>query len=102
MKSLSILLGIITVLNAACNESQSPDKNSEYEQIIMTEAGLTPTVDIKNYTLITNNNIILDSINALEILKLKWSLPLAMQGKDSILFDKIPASDFTLYISGSG
>ena len=94
MKSLSILLGIITVLNAACNESQSPDKNSEYEQIIMTEAGLTPTVDIKNYTLITNN-IKADSINAMEILRLKRSLPLAMQRKDSALFDNILATDFT-------
>jgi hypothetical protein len=94
MKLPSILFGVITLLNASCKQNQSPGKTSGYEQIIMTEANLTPTVDIRNYTLITNN-FKPDNINAIEILKLKRSLPLAMQGKDSILFDNILAHDFT-------
>lgn len=94
MKSTFIVLAVISLLNPACNQDQSSDKASAYEQIIITEVNLSPTVDIKNYTLITNN-IKPDSINAIEILRLKRNLPLAMQRKDSTLFDNILANDFT-------
>jgi Domain of unknown function (DUF4440) len=94
MKPFYIVFGILTILSSACNQSKSSEKTSEYQQIIIEEANLTPTVDIKNYTLITNN-IGFDSINAIEILKLKRSLPLAMQRKDSTLFDNILSIDFT-------
>jgi len=94
MKSLSILLGLIALLNGACNQSQLTGKTTGYEEKLITEANLTPTVDIRNYTLITNN-FPHDSISAIEILRLKRNLPLAMQRKDSVLFDSILSIGFT-------
>ena len=94
MKPLSILFGVVTIINWGCTQRQSTDKTTDYEAKLITEANLTPTVDIKNYTLITNN-VYPDSINATEILQLKRSLPLAMQRKDSALFDSILSTDFT-------
>ena len=94
MKSLYILFGVVTFFNFGCNQSQSTEKTTDYEEILITEANLNPTVDIKNYTLVTNN-VHLDSIDAIEILKLKRNLPLAMQRKDSALFDSILSIDFT-------
>lgn len=62
--------------------------------MLIAESNLTPTVDIRNFTLISNN-INADSINSIEILKLKRNLPLAMQRKDSILFENILSNSFT-------
>ena len=94
MKSLFALLTAVTILNLSCRQRESTANTSEYKQIIIPEANLTPTVDIRDFTLVSNN-IIADSINAIEILKIKRNLPLAMQRKDSVLFENILATTFT-------
>lgn len=94
MKSLLAVL-IFIMLNLGCNQSNlNNNTTSEYKQISITESNLTPTVDIENFTLISNN-VTTDSINSIEILKLKRNLPLAMQRKDSSLFESILSNSFT-------
>ena len=51
--------------------------------------------NIKNFDLITNN-VKADSTDAKEIMQVKRKLPLAMQGKDSALFNEILAKGFTM------
>lgn len=94
MKPLLLLFGVVILFHSGCTLGPSGKKSTGYQEILITEANLTPTVDIKNYTLITNN-LPLDSIQAIEIFKLKRSLPLAMQRKDSALFESILSGDFT-------
>ncbi|MGB4846973.1 MAG: hypothetical protein WBP41_03595 [Saprospiraceae bacterium] len=38
-----------------CTQSKSPDLHSGYQQFVITETNNIPTVDIKEYTLITTN-----------------------------------------------
>lgn len=78
----------------ACMQSKSPMGAAEYRQITIAETNTTPTVDIKEYTLITTNESF-DSADAVEILELKRKLPLVMQKKDSLLFESILSDDFS-------
>lgn len=94
MKTIFKFLSIVILVNSACTKSKSPADASEFKQITIQEANNTPRVDIKEYTLITNNKSF-DSTNAVEILELKQKLPLAMQRKDSVLFENILSKNFT-------
>jgi len=95
MKSLSAILISILTLISGCNEkTPSTIGEKEFVQITISEANTTPTIDIKNFTLITNN-VKADSSEAVEILKVKRNFPLAMQTKDSALFESILARNFT-------
>ncbi len=95
MKTVLPTLVIATILNIGCHQNIPQQNDStEYRQFIIIEANPTPTVDIKNFTLVSNN-ISADSINSIEILKLKRNLPLAMQRKDSALFESILSGSFT-------
>ena len=67
---------------------------SNYIQVSIKEANTTPTVDIKDFTLISNN-LIVDSIEAIEIMRVKRNFPLAMQRHDSLLFESILSKNFT-------
>ena len=102
MKYLLILFCSIIVV-VSCNDNKtSPANNSSTKETDTTKKYIqvnfkidlnTPTVDIANYTLITND-LQRDSANAREIIKAKVILPLAMQGHDARLFDSVLAKDF--------
>ncbi len=95
-----IIISLVIVLLVSCNQPEkSKQVDSTFTQILIKEANTTPTVDIKEFTLITNN-ITKDSANAIEILKVKRNWPLAMQRKDSSLFEKILATSFTFRADG--
>ncbi|MEP6713193.1 MAG: nuclear transport factor 2 family protein [Ferruginibacter sp.] len=97
MKSLLAVLVSSFTFISSCNNKTTADKGHKIvTQIIIKEANTTPTVDIKNFTLITNN-VKADSTEAIEILKVKRNWPLAMQRKDSALFESILAKDFTFH-----
>ncbi len=92
-----LLTGTVSALTliSACKETNSsmePDK--EYVQLVVNEDNVTPTIDIKSFTLITNNAEA-EITDAKEILRVKWKAPLAMQTKDSALFNEILAKKFT-------
>lgn len=94
MNNLNKLLSVFIFLVAACKQGNAPALSSEYKQVLVTEPNTTATVDIKEYTLVTNNwNF--DSTNAAAILELKRKLPFAMQRKDSLLFESILSKTFT-------
>lgn len=94
MKILLIKTITILTLISACNE-QKPSNvvDKEYVQLVIKEDNITPTIDIKSFTLITNNAEA-DSVDAKEIMQLKRKAPLAMQTKDSALFNDIIANKF--------
>lgn len=94
MKTIFKFLSLVILVNSACTKSKSPTDASEFKQITIPEANTTPRVDIKEYTLITTNKSH-DSADAVEILGLKRKLPLAMQRKDSVLFESILSENFT-------
>ena len=94
MKTIIKLFSLFIICITVCNQSESQTTNAEYVQIVITESNSTPTVDIKEYTLITTNKSE-DSANAVEILKLKRKFPLAMQRKDRTLFETILSNSFT-------
>lgn len=74
--------------------TQNNSNVSNYIQVNIKEANTTPTVDIKDFTLVSNN-LIADSIEAIEIMQVKRNLPLAMQKHDSLLFESILSKNFT-------
>jgi ketosteroid isomerase-like protein len=92
MKTFAIFIFGIIILSS-CNNRET-FKQEDYQQIIIKEPNLTPTVDIKDFTLISNN-LKQDSIDAIEILKVKRNLPLAMQMKNKALFESILSKNFT-------
>ena len=94
MKKLIALIIGISLISLSCEERTIINSNKNYQKVIITERNITPTVDIKNFTLITNNRAH-DSVNARQILKLKRSFPLAMQNKDRSLFESILSDSFT-------
>ncbi|MGB5008075.1 MAG: nuclear transport factor 2 family protein [Ferruginibacter sp.] len=67
--------------------------SGSFQQIKINEENITPTVDIKSFVLITNDRA-KDSMEAREIMKVKRNFPLAMQQKDSSLFEQILATGF--------
>ena len=96
MKNPAFLITIcITVGLISCKlENQKHAPNKDYVQILIEEENTTPTVDIPNFTLITNNPDA-ERGEAGEVLKVKRKIPLAMQAHDSVLFDETLAKDFT-------
>ena len=95
-----ILTLLIIVTIVSCNNtdmsSPKPSKTETSNKFIQVNYKIdlnTPTVGINNYTLITND-LQRDSLNALDIIKAKVILPLAMQKHDKILFDSVLAKDF--------
>lgn len=92
------LYTVIVILTLSCNQNKAPEAVSHAKekavQLVLIEDNLTPTVDIRSFTLITSDPG-KDSVEAREILQLKRNLPLAMQKKDSSLFSHILASSFT-------
>src|SRR5690606_41436976 len=91
MKSNYITAILFLLTFWSCNKSEI--SKSEYQQLRITEANLTPTVDIKDFVLITNNPSH-DKDEAFKILQVKRFFPLAMQTKDRSLFEKILAQEF--------
>lgn len=93
MKQFLSIVCLLTIIS--CNQSDKHDDlNKNYAQFVMKENNSTPTVDISGFVLITNNYQ-KDSVEARRILKVKRNLPLAMQRKDSSLFEAILSRDFT-------
>ncbi len=86
---------ILLAMIYGCNEPVNPVTTSgSFQQININEENTTPTVDIRSFALITNDRT-KDSMDAREILKVKRNFPLAMQRKDSLLFEQILAKSFT-------
>lgn len=94
-RPLTIIVCILAIANACNEKTTSIYSDKKYLQLTIKEDNATPTVDIKNVNLITNN-VEADSTNAKEIMQVKRKLPLAMQGKDSTLFNEILAKGFTM------
>lgn len=92
MKTFVIFIFGIIIFSSCTNRGTF--KQSEYQQIKIKEQNLTPTIDIKDFTLITND-LEQDSIDAIEILKVKRNLPLAMQKKSKAIFESILSKNFT-------
>ncbi|HRB64801.1 MAG TPA: nuclear transport factor 2 family protein [Niabella sp.] len=92
MKVYHFLLWLSVGLIFGCTQNNSNVPN--YIQMNIKEANTTPTVDIKDFTLVSNN-LTVDSLEALEIMKVKRNFPLAMQKHDSLLFESILSKDFT-------
>ena len=89
---------LLTILGfsflVACNNANTNHQDEErYVQQNFKIDLKTPTVEITDYTLITNN-LQRDSSIAREIIKAKVILPLAMQKHDRILFDSTLSKDF--------
>jgi hypothetical protein len=83
------------VIVCGCKEkTHNSETEKKYFQVTISEENLTPTVDISSFVLITNNESA-NRIEAMEIMKIKRKFPLAMQGKDSTLFNEILAKNFT-------
>lgn len=92
MQFLPIL--ILLFMICGCKAPVKPVTASGFfQQIKINEENITPTVDIKSFVLITNDRT-KDSMEAREILKVKRNFPLAMQQKDSSLFEQILATGF--------
>ncbi len=92
---LGIIIGI-SLFWVSCEKKNASSSNRDFQKVLIVESNTSPTVDIKNFTLITNNRD-LDSINAIKILQLKRSFPMAMQKKDRKLFESILADSFTFH-----
>jgi len=77
-------------------ENRTNKTERQFQQIYLNDpdSGSTPTVLIPGLTFVTDN-LDLEKNDALEILKLKHSLPLAMQTKNRDLFEGILARGFT-------
>jgi hypothetical protein len=85
---------VLTIFFACDNKPNGTEK--EFQQIYLSDQDSisTPTVLITGLTFVTNN-FELEKNDALEILRLKHSLPLAMQTKNRDLFEDILAKGFT-------
>jgi len=82
------------MITYGCNEKTPSEIKIKYEQVVIKEENNTPTVDIANYTLITDG-VTDRKADAREILQVKRKWPLAMQTKDRALFNSILAKNFT-------
>ena len=91
-RQFQLLLFLFVGVTFGCTQNNSIVPN--YIQVIIKEANTTPTVDIKDFTLVSNN-IKADSIEAIEIMRVKRNFPLAMQKYDSLLFESILSKSFT-------
>lgn len=95
-----ILLYYSILLCASCGQAdKGKEPDSRFKQVVIREANTTPTVDIPAFNLISNN-LAKDRVSAYEILKVKRKWPLAMQRKDSLLFENILADNFTFRAEG--
>jgi hypothetical protein len=95
MKTISILIvGLLALASGCRNKEALPDPDSQYVQVTIPEENLTPTVDIKEFVLVTDNYEA-QLKDAKEILKVKRNFPLAMQTKDESIFNSILARKFS-------
>jgi hypothetical protein len=93
--SIFFTLVSATILFFSCNQpAPTASKSSMFRQTNINVNNSTPTVDIGNYTLISATPE-KDTTEANEIMKVKRLFPLAVQRKDSALFESILADDFT-------
>jgi len=77
-------------------DNRPNETEREFQQIFLSDpdSSSTPTVLIPGLTFVTDN-LEIEKKDALEILKLKHRLPLAMQTKNRDLFEDILAKGFT-------
>lgn len=92
--NFTVIIVIITFISSCNSQFSSNHTDEKYEPILINETNTTPTIDIKNFTLITKDAKA-DSSEAVAILKVKRNWPIAMQTKDSALFENILAKNFT-------
>jgi hypothetical protein len=96
MRSILIVV-ISSMIYFSCDNKPSLNQSQgKYEQFYIRDidSTSTPTIKIHGLTLVTKN-IDDERRDAIEILKLKHSWPLAMQTKNRELFEKILSKDFT-------
>ncbi len=85
----------ILVFSLGCQDNQSKLKDgSKYIQETIAEENLTPTVDIKEFVLVSNNSAA-QLADAKEVMKVKRNFPIAMQTKDEALFNEILSKSFS-------
>lgn len=98
MKSIYGLLITFLSICFGCNDkyanADSDSANKKFTQTFIQEENKTPTIDINNYRLITDGTES-HKADAKEILTTKRNWPLAMQTKDSVLFNSILSKNFT-------
>lgn len=91
---LTTIISVLAFISACNDKNSSIVSDKEYVQLVIKEDNTTPTIDIKYFTLITNNPE--EEIDdAKEIMQIKRKIPLAMQTKDSSLWNEILAEKFT-------
>jgi ketosteroid isomerase-like protein len=83
-----------TSVGSSADTTKQIGQSKKFIQINRKVNDNTPTVEITNYNLITNN-FQRDSAEAEAIIKAKVILPLAMQKHDASLFDSALTEDFT-------
>ncbi|MCB9080294.1 MAG: nuclear transport factor 2 family protein [Lewinellaceae bacterium] len=88
------VLGTLLALVACQPEKPQIQQGDNFTKVELDLDNTTPTVIIDHCRLITNNPAV-DSLEARAVLAVKRGLPLAMQGKDSTLFETILASNFS-------
>lgn len=103
MRSGHFLL-LFPVIFFSCFDEKEKDESSErdsfsYKATIIKEKNLTPTVDIREYTLIEAEKEGRKK-DAEQILDLKRKWPLVMQSPDRIGFDTILSNNFTFIGDG--
>lgn len=91
---ISLLLVPICLIVSCNQEPKTSPSNKDYVQILIEEGNTTPTVDIPNFTLISNNPEA-ERADAIAIMKVKRQWPLAMQKKDEAIFESILAQNFS-------
>jgi len=95
MKRLAIFLFSVLTIIFACNDkAQHANEQNKFVQVTISENNITPTVDIKNFVLISKNTEA-ELADAKEIMKIKRKFPLAMQSKSEAQFNYILAKDFS-------
>ncbi len=90
---LTTIISALTLISACNEKNASTVEDKKYVQLTIKENNITSTIDIKNFILITNNAEA-EIADAKEIMQVKQKAPLAMQKKDSILFNEILAKKF--------
>lgn len=91
-----VIIALVSVVFATAAERAHgiEPKPSKYQQLKLPVEQRVPGVDLRSYTLITNNPET-DRREAAAIMQVQLSWPRAMQTKDAALFDRILSRDFT-------
>ena len=86
----TFLIILLTFVYGCKDKTQNAPVQSTFVQMTISENNVTPTVDIKNFVLISDN-VEAELGDAKEIMKVKRNFPLAMQTKNETLFNAILA-----------